>query len=225
MLINEQGIAVVESDTHLSRWICQHGRLDIQRGYLDLFRRYIPEGGFVVDVGACLGDHTLTYSEFVGPSGVVHAYEPNPIAFECLSYNMSKRSNVFCHNAALGARQSSGYLFAEGSEKNLGANQVVEGEGPIKVIALDSQHFARLDFLKIDAEGWEPDVLLGAAETIQRLNPTMLIEINRPILEARGTPTHKVYNIIEDLGYSYRPSEDHHSFSMDMIDVLCIPQK
>ena len=59
----KEGIHVLKNDSHLSRWIEEHGRLDIAAHEISFFAKYIPQGGVMVDAGACLGDHTETYAQ------------------------------------------------------------------------------------------------------------------------------------------------------------------
>ncbi len=226
-------VAIVEDDSHLSKWIVEHGRLDVQADFLKLFKHHIPEGGTVVDGGACLGDHTLTYSQFVGDKGHVHAFEPNPVAFECLAYNMKERANVTCHNVGLGDEFCMArVLHRPEQEKNLGANQLRPAiDGKIQVHRLDEiagtdeyiKGFNRLDFMKIDAEGFEPLILDGAKETIKRCRPVMLIEVNKGVLVNQGFTEKDIYERLFKLGYTYRPCEPHLSLDLDMVDVICIP--
>src|SRR5262252_1665031 len=102
MKLTKEGIAVIEGDEYLSRDIEVAGRLDVARESLLGYRNLIQEGDVIVDVGACLGDYTATFSEFVGESGQVYALEPNPLVVEALLYNMKKYMNVVVLNVALG---------------------------------------------------------------------------------------------------------------------------
>lgn len=227
MKITDFGVAVVEHDTHLSKWVVEHGRLDIQDTFCRLFIEYIPTHGVVVDVGACIGDHTLSYSKMVGASGVVHAFEPNPVAFECLARNMIPYRNVVCYRLALGSKEGRA-VIANPSELNIGANIIAvteQSDAPIKVVTLDhvAKDWKLLDFIKIDAEGMEPDILEGAMETIKRLQPVILVEINKSILKARFRSTRDITEPLERCGYHLQPAEPHHSFNMETVDVLCLP--
>lgn len=223
--LSSHGIAIVESDSHLSKWIEEQNTLEVARGYCEFFKGYIPLNGIVVDIGACLGDMTATFSRMTWQSGFVYAYEPNPIAFECLAYNMRTYANVVVNNLALGDKESTGHMIgAVGADKNLGASQLVEG-GDIRVSTLDneSKFWKRLDFIKIDAEGWEPKILRGGLDTIKRFKPTMLIEVNKPVLEAQGSSAEEVYSILAALNYKVKPSEPHLSLSLPQVDILCTP--
>lgn len=233
MKITPFGVAVQEYDTHLSRWVEEHGRLDIAEGFLQQFQQYIPEGGVVVDAGACIGDHTLTYSKLVGPAGRVVAFEPNPRAFECLSYNMASRANVECMMIALGATQQQ--YGAMANNPNLGASQVVPLDSsipapytdPITIRPLDevARDWQRFDFMKVDVEGMEEDLLLGGAVTIARLRPVMLIEVNDATLRAHKTSRERLLALILALGYSYMPCEPHLTMDLQQVDILCVPLK
>jgi FkbM family methyltransferase len=219
MIITKQGIAVIENDSHLSRWIEEHETLEVAEGFISLFREFIPRRGLVCDIGACLGDHTATYSRFVGRIGSVHAFEPNPVALECLLHNMHRYGNVTVHPVALGAKE--GKAGIQGN-LNLGMAKITEGND-ISVDTLDNQSkgWARLDFIKMDAEGYEPEILDGAKETLSRFSPVMLIEVNRPVLAQRGMTPADIYDRLSAMGYSYRPCEGHLGLDMDQIDVLC----
>ena len=147
MTLTNEGIAIIDGDTHLSKWIGEHRKLDIEESFLTLFKHHIPAGGVVADVGACLGDHTLTYAKFVGEKGFVHAFEPNPEALECFTYNLKHMPpNVIVHPYGLGAVTTTAHVIPRiGQEDNLGAKQLKEG-GPIRVETLDvvAQHWLRL---------------------------------------------------------------------------------
>lgn len=216
------GIAVVEGDTHLSSWIEENGTLAVAAGFLEQFRKFIPAGGVVADVGACLGDHTITYAEMVGSDGTVHAFEPNPAAYECLAHNMAAQHQVMLYPLGLGGHEGRGGIL---SEPNLGASQLfVDGsDGSVRITTLDSiaKAWTRLDWLKIDAEGWEAAIIEGARATIARLRPVMLVEVNRAILGADGAAG--LVRLIESLNYSVKPAEPGWSMDMEMVDVLCIP--
>ena len=228
MTITDFNVAIVEGDSHLSKWVLEHRRLDVQSVYCYLFQKYIPVGGVVVDVGACLGDHTVSYSEMVGENGRIHAYEPNIVAFECLAHNMLAYLNVVIHPFALGSKCGRGVIVNTTSQ-NLGAAQIsTRRDGCVHIATLDEQsatwELPRLDFLKIDAEGFEPDIIRGGIETIQRFRPVILVEVNRPILKKRGKKPSDILGPLIDLSYSVQPSEPHISMDSDTLDVLCLPK-
>lgn len=223
MKITDFGVAVVAQDSHLSKWVQEQRTLAVAEGFCRLFTQYIPKGGVVVDVGASLGDHTITYSDMVGPLGSVFAFEPNPVAFECLAYNMRSRQNVSLWPVGLGSVAERCEVVPD---ENLGAAQLRQNpSGDVVVTTLDAAlgWLPRLDWLKIDAEGFEPDIIAGAVATLRRCRPALLVEINRPILAARGKSPDDILRPLVDLGYRVQPCEPGLTMDMEMVDVLCLP--
>jgi len=102
MIITKEGFAVLEHDTHLSRWIEGSGRIDHNEKVNQNVCKYFNRGDWVVDAGASLGDHTVPYASKVGPQGRVFAFEPQKESFQCLEYNTKEFPNVTCLNYALG---------------------------------------------------------------------------------------------------------------------------
>lgn len=220
MKLTAEGIAVIEGDTYLSAEIIKAGRLDVARDTLLKFREHIPEGGIVCDVGACLGDFTATFSEFVGPTGVVHAFEPNPPVVDCLLYNMREYRNVRIYQMGVGSEFAAVAAMIEDTN-NIGASRLEPGHGNVRITTLDheSEYWTRLDFLKIDAEGWEPRVLDGAAYMIRMLRPVIMIEISTWPLGKLGYTAEDVFSRLDLHGYEFQ------RFDGPWGDVLCLPKE
>lgn len=224
MKITDFNVAIVENDTHLSKWIVEQRRLDVAHDQImNGFAQHIPRGGCVIDVGASLGDHTATYSNLVGPDGLVIAYEPNPVAYECLAHNMRAYPNVAVLCVALGA-QSRFVSIEHATNHNLGMARVVArgGDGEIMMSTLDSDMLGRpkVDFIKIDVEGYEPLVLAGARETLLRDHPVLLVEIQKEQLAKNGFGWMDVVRPLIAAGYDIQV-QDGMTFEDQQIDVLC----
>ncbi len=195
------GVYVMVTDTHLSRWVEQDRRLDHARGYIETFRRFIPEGGTVIDCGTSIGDHTVTYANIVGPNGRVLGFEANPDVAECCTLNLKIYPWAEIFNVGLSdSVGSSGILVSE----NVGASRLVNGDG-ISLAPLDdyTKNLKRCDFIKVDIEGYEPKMLDGAIETIKRFRPAILMEINYGCLSAQGFTKESVYSRLRALGYKW----------------------
>jgi FkbM family methyltransferase len=217
-LPNGNTIATIEGDTHIGRWAIEAGRVDHDQNMLPLLRPYIPKGGTVVDAGAFIGDHTVFYADCVGPRGQVHAFEPNADAFECLHYN-TKGLPVTLHNAGLGIAPSTASIA---HSDNAGASHLTEGTS-CRIITLDSLSLPRLDFFKLDVEGFEVMALRGARETIQRCRPVMLIEVNAGALARQGYEPLHIFAELHKLGYQWRNVYAKEPLSGDQFDILCEP--
>ena len=221
------GAWVISNDTHVGKWVEETGRLDHDRWLLDRIEPMIPVGSTVMDVGALYGDHTIAYSRRVGGRGHVLAYEPNIVAFRALVKNMRhfECHNVECYPTALGSE--SGTVFLHLQRDNIGMSRVVDemGDGvqTATVETIDEQDLRRLDFLKIDAEGEELNILKGAMDTIRRCRPVILMEVNRSRLELRGTSSNQLISFLDGLGYAGAPIQPELTIGAEQFDYLASP--
>lgn len=222
MKILSNDIAVLENDTHISAWVQQHGTLEIAKDMLLPFQKYIPMGGTVIDVGASIGDHTVTYAEWVGESGTVAAFEVNPRAYECLVHNTKHLPQVLPVKTGLSDVDGKAVLV---ELDNAGANYLTTGKSKTKVpvATLDSYEFKNVSFIKIDVEGYEVKVLEGARRTIEDSRPVMLVEVNRGALERAGTSAEKLSEVLADLRYSTQITDSRIEWSAPQFDILCLP--
>ncbi len=171
-----------------------------------LILRQARVGDVVVDVGANIGYYTVLLADKIGKSGKVYAFEPDKTNFEILKKNIEVNDlkNVVAINAAVG--KTEGKLKLHRSEENFGDHKLYETHPPcghpplkkggqknldeelVKIIKLDkyfkegpsfakaSEGRRKIDLLKIDTQGWEPEVIEGAKELIRKNKPVMFLE-------------------------------------------------
>ena len=213
----KEGVWVLSNDTHLSKWIAEHGRLDFDTHFLKEICQFIKGGDVVIDVGAFVGDHTLAYANMTsGRPGAVWAFEPNPIVYECLKKNMAPYSHVYCVRAGVSDKESMTKLQ---TDPNLGGAHLIElPEGDIITVTIDSLNLDRCALIKIDAEGFEARVLIGAKKTLSRCRPVLVIEINEGALQRQGWSGERLTELITNLGY--RITGAHLGLQYD---VICHP--
>lgn len=219
-LRNGQTVGLIEGDTHICEWVKQSGRLDHDQNMLPLLNAHIHKGFTVFDIGAYIGDHTDYYVNRVGRTGKVYAFEPNPPAFECLEFNMAKHPNVLCINA--GASDKGGKIGIA-TDPNAGASHAVEG-GDIPCITLDGLNLTECHFIKMDCEGMELRALKGAAGTIAKYRPIMLIEVNRGALARQGVSAEALFAWLEVHGYTYRNIYSEQGLTDEQLDIICVPK-
>jgi len=154
---------------------------------------YAPrEGDVVVDIGAGLGEFTLWCAD---AGARVIAFEPDPLAFECLTKNAAALENVEMHPFALWKEHAN--LRLHGSQDTRESSLIEDGKSNARnsdVVAwpLDQLKFMTqlpvIDLMKIDGEGVEPEIIAGAARTLRR---TRIVAVDigatdrRPNLKAR----------------------------------------
>lgn len=225
MKILPNGIAVVEGDHWLSKWVEECGRLTHDVTVYAHILPLIPEGGVVVDAGAAIGDHTVAYADKVGPTGRVLAFEPNPVAMECLIYNTRQYPQVSTFHVGLSnAPGHAGVNHDSGG--NLGAASLdYVRHGSVPLDSLDrivrSEGLPRLDLIKADVEGFELYLLQGAVRTICRFRPILIVEINLGCLRRVGLEAEDVLGFIGALNYDVAPLTP--DYSLEQYDVICRP--
>ena len=215
MKILSNGIAVLDGDTHISKWVEDEGRLDHDLYALPIILEHIKEGDVVVDAGAFIGDHTIAYLEKVGSSGTVMAFEPNPAAFQCLVHNCP---SVYAFNYGLCSH--GGEAFLETCE-NVGASSIGASGEAIKLMCLDELMLERLDFIKLDVEGYELKALKGGERLIDAYRPIMWIEMNEGALEKQGASAREIFTFLLGYGYEIKSYPENGG---PQYDILCLPK-
>lgn len=185
------------------------------------YERIIPTGATVLDVGANIGAHTLRLARSVGPAGKVHAFEPTGFAMEKLKRNLALNSDlasiVDVHHIFLGHKDSGGAppeicaswpLGAKGSDEELsdfcGLPRSTDGA---RSMTLDSfaEHakLERVDFVKLDVDGHEAQVLAGAVKVIERFRPDFVTEFAPFVPQASGWSFQELVSFFLDRGYGF----------------------
>ena len=141
------------------------------------FASQIKPGMNVAEAGANIGVYTLQLSRLVGPEGRVFAFEPDPHLFACLCENLDRAgvTNVEPHHCALGA--TAGKLSLAWDGLNSGdthlSREAQAGAAQVEVARLDEVLAGkRVDFFKLDVQGWELEVLRGMTGLFAA-NPTL----------------------------------------------------
>ena len=158
----------------------------------EIVRRLVRPGDCVVDAGANIGYVSALLARWVGPTGVVHAFEPIPETFEFLDHNMRSAGfdQVVVHACALSSDVGGATMalaeYPEGG-RNLYESRIVnEGEGAGVLVRVERDTLDRLSglwgrkvsFVKIDVEGHELDVIGGAEKLLERDRPALFIEVS-----------------------------------------------
>ena len=133
-----------------------------------LLRSVLSAGAVVVDAGANIGIYSQFLSRCVGPTGVVHSFEPSPENFERLQSAKRKLANVRLSQAAVGECSGKAELYLSDKLNVDHRTYATEGDSrravPIDVIALDDyfKPGQRVDLIKMDIQGYELHALRGA---------------------------------------------------------------
>jgi len=159
---------------------------------------YCAQWRTAVDVGAHVG---ITAYQMSRSFEQVHAFEINPKIYECMKYNLKQRNvdNVTTYPYGLGAREESVSIKTTNKSFSTHINPS-QREGDIPVKPLDMFNLQNVDFIKIDAEGYEPFVAQGGLKTIERCQPIILYECkDHPT--RYGFHADSIRQILAPLGY------------------------
>ena len=182
----------------------------------------------VLDVGAQTGSFTLL-SKFM-PASQWYAFEPIQEAADLLKGNLelNEIQNVEVHPVAVSDRAGSVSLKlpidAHWGLSTLGDTPLRFGVYSTRAVeSIDLDTFAlnkgikKVDFIKIDTEGWELFVLRGAKELIRRDKPTILMEFNRTNMEQCQVDPGDVLHMLYELDYEWTLVSSE--------DLLCTPRQ
>lgn len=127
----------------------------------------------------------------------VHAFEPNELFAQCFERNVRARS-VTLHRVALGEAERK--IELEVDPANTGATHVRPGvEGAIPMRRLDDFKLDEVDFIKIDVEGFERQVLEGGRETLARCRPVVIVE-QKEFAGRYGMEQYAAAELLQSLG-------------------------
>jgi FkbM family methyltransferase len=156
-----------------------------EREVISALQRIVKPGWTVFDIGAHIGYFTLLLAKLVGPQGKVVAFEPFLENFRALGENirLNNKQNVVIEQCAVAA--TSGMLSLRSNDTNqlTYTASLVHGQPicEVKVVSLDDYVATQLEginFVIMDVEGAETDVLKGMQSILQRDSPTLLIELH-----------------------------------------------
>jgi FkbM family methyltransferase len=199
------------------------GRVDYESRFHDALTSAIRRGDVVWDVGANVGLYTKTFSELVGDSGTVCAFEPVPTCFAELEKRTAELSNARRFAMALGNVSTTASMFTSddplGVTHSLVSDAQKGGGTAVSVPVRTGDELIAEGMapsptvLKIDVEGFEEEVLLGLSRTLSRPEcRAVFVEVHFAILEGRGArhaPV-RIKNLLAERGFHVRWTDASH---------------
>lgn len=209
----------IQSHGAIEDHILRHGNWS--GDLLLLTSHFITPGSAIVEIGANIGFESLYYAK-KHPECVVHSYEPGNYAYHSLSLSKAynRLGNLLLFKLGVGDRnQTLEIASPTESSKNKGLGSFKPNadldasyrQESIEVVTLDS-HFTGdlpISLLKIDTQGFEWNVLQGAANTIARHRPVILFEHEDQYHQDAKEMRRRMSAFFEQAGYDlYLPGED-----------------
>lgn len=184
---------------------------DYEKATVELFRNIIKDDWIVFDCGAKTGFFTLLFSE-ICEKGIVHSFEPTS-TFDMLLNNVNHYGiqNVILNKFALGDKSGDiedeiFRIWGQPSERMV-----------YEFITIDDycgqNKIEKLDFMKIDVDSYDFDLLKGAVKTLEKLKPMITIELNYA-LNFRNATEQEVIDWLVARNYSlvYVTNDQNHTF-------------
>jgi FkbM family methyltransferase len=179
----------------------------------------LGKGDVFVDVGAHVGKYTVSIAKVVGEKGLVIAIEPHPENYKILMENvrLNGLKNVIGLNIAAWSEECKLKLFIAGMhgrhsiKKDFGLGSLSVKARPLDDV-FDELVLKRCNYIKIDVEGSELEVLKGLVKTLKKYSPTVIVEILKDPTEVRKFINKVGYDMrqIAPCYYILRPSHVQH---------------
>lgn len=176
------------------------------------FKLLIHQGDVVLDVGANIGFHSLYFSTLTGPKGKVIAIEPINQNFLALQNNIALNGfdNIISVQKALANETRDIQIHIDPEAKNPGAFSLLEqGIKNISISCVKGDDLVeelglkKINFIKIDVEGYELEALKGLSLTIQRSRPVIIFEYDRAYqIKALHAPN-EIFSFLNSFNYRF----------------------
>ena len=166
-----------DQDTHFAHMINKNIKNGGPAVYQEPVRtkslQFVKDFGVAVDIGANVG---LWSRDLVRKFAHVIAIEPVVDFQECMRRNVPME-NIEIWPIALGTEDTSiDMIITEGNTGHSHIDKDTIGTGKVEMKRLDSLNFDRIDYMKIDCEGYEMQILKGGEHTIRTHQPVIVVE-------------------------------------------------
>lgn len=176
----------------------------------------LPKGGVFIDVGANMGYFSVFAAKIVGDKGRVIAIEPSSREFNRLGHNLklNRLKNASAHRLAITDKIGKARISIATDERSslntMGYEFSVKGVEKIKTEEVDSTtldnflkvaRITKIDLIKLDVEGSEIRALKGAAKSIEKFHPIIILGTNKDALNVCDGNLAQLDDLIKKLHY------------------------
>ncbi len=199
-MIEHKGWWFPDMDTHFQSSIGKFPVTTYQQNTIDTAYKYVNNFNCAIDIGANIGLHSV---RFASKFRNVFSFEPVATNFECLEKNTIMFNNVTCLKNGLGNTVGVLNIKIPPNSVNCGSYSLIDFENfdetieeEIQIVKLDDFDLIP-DLIKIDTQGFEEQVLLGATNTLKLHSPVIIAEIENK------KQKNVVSKILNNLGYTF----------------------
>lgn len=176
------------------------------------YKKIINPGDVVLDVGANIGFHSLYFAELTGLTGKVFSFEPIHLNFEALIHNIGLNNfpQIIPNQIALGNENNSISIHLNQDQQNPGAfTLLAEGAKNYTINCEKGDDFLhnlginKVNFIKIDVEGYEYEVLKGLKNTIVNYRPVINFEYDRNYQLRHDNNPESIFIFLREMNYRF----------------------
>ena len=211
----------------------------------------LPENATILDVGANFGLMTLSYAKLY-PKGKIYSFEPTHYALEKLNRNIELNpelaSRITVTNSFISDQENNnpdikaysswkvdGSKEADKHDTHGGTAKSTDGVGSITLDAFCKQHdISKIDFIKIDTDGHELNILKGSKDIVNQHKPSIIFEIGMYLLDEHSIPFSDYADFFESINCTMyhsvsgivinRENYASHVPQRGTIDIIAIPK-
>jgi FkbM family methyltransferase len=185
------------------------------------YLKLIRSGFVLVEVGANEGYFTRLFGNLVGMNGRVLAFEPIKKTRERLLENVNHINSIEVFPYAISEKVGEFAMFIPGPTHGMASlrqhpewgHEVSTCTEKVQCLPLsqldDFKYLDKLDFMKIDAEGAELEILKGAQDILERDHPILHLEIEESWMKSFGYGAAEIESFLRDIGYNAFMTYDH----------------
>jgi len=175
------------------------------------YRLFLNSNSTVIDIGGHAGRHSDIFINQIGCKEV-YIFEPIPSKYQHLVNRYSSNSNVTVKHMALSSSVGeSEFLINHGAPEESGLKERIYNNPELKniekiVVAINTLDnifidFPAVEYIKIDTEGGEIDILRGAVSLLQKFRPLISVEYGKPSYSAYGHNQETLFLYCQKQGY------------------------
>ena len=176
--------------------------------------------------------HTSVCKISWGGGGKVIAFEPMSWAYSKLKHNIELNdfNNIVIEKIALSSvnQRAQNIYFRSSWTIDPGSSSNAKKKEDINFITLDEyvrrNKINRIDFIKLDVDGYEYKIIQGARDTLKRDKPLIIIELGIYTLQAVGDNIYDLVNALSDIGYRFYSEKDLAEFPDNDTMIESIPK-
>lgn len=182
-----------DTDTDFDRWILDG---EYQKKQRDAILEFVNKDGNAIDIGAHVG---FWLRDMCKQFKHVYAFEPIEEVRQCLAKNVNAE-NYSTYSVGLGAKNDNIKVNYNPAETgNTHASK--DGNQTITIRKLDDMNLPKIDYIKVDTEGFEIEVLKGGEKLIKEYKPFVHVEVKGKVLVKQGLSSDDVDEYLKSIDY------------------------